>query len=158
MDAVMLLTHMNASHGDMKKYKCPNSPHSFLALGEISIHMECHRELQFKCRLYPRVSDSKQEIPPLIVKVECTTSKETIEDFESRSADCRSIIMNTAEIPNMATNSAPEVIESATDILSTINTVDNESIKKSETEVSCQSVDELSTDISENIIMETKEY
>merc|ERR1712237_84512 len=57
----------------------------------------------------------------------------------------------------MTINSTSEVIESATDLSSTMDSVDNESIKKSETKGYCQSVDKLSTDISENTITKTKD-
>ena len=75
MDAVMLPFHIKALHGDINKYKCPHWSHLSLAFDEISIHMKCNRELQFKCRLCSRASDKKQENAPLIVKAKCITAK-----------------------------------------------------------------------------------
>merc|ERR1711915_230733 len=49
LDEIMLLYHIKALHGEMKKYKCPHCPNITLAFDELGLHMKCHGELLFKC-------------------------------------------------------------------------------------------------------------
>eukprot|EP00090_Calanus_glacialis_P018800 TRINITY_DN29123_c0_g1_i1.p1 TRINITY_DN29123_c0_g1~~TRINITY_DN29123_c0_g1_i1.p1 ORF type:complete len:3087 (-),score=783.11 TRINITY_DN29123_c0_g1_i1:152-8311(-) len=49
IDEVMLLYHIKALHGEMKRYKCPHCPNTTLAFDELPLHMKCHGELLFKC-------------------------------------------------------------------------------------------------------------
>jgi len=49
IDEVMLIYHIKALHGEMKKYKCPHCPNTSLAFDELPLHIKCHGELLFKC-------------------------------------------------------------------------------------------------------------